>query len=131
MEKCYSGTLDLSLKHAVSAEEVHRMPDFSNAFRCIDGDKQYSRLDQCLAKYARVSGDRRPWFQRFIQAMDWGRKHDENDAGYRYFRYEGILARGIYVDQVSKGKAEDAKGRWLREKIHQSWSIARSATRTT
>jgi hypothetical protein len=106
MDACYSKALDLSpMNQALGGHQQQLSGTHMAAFQCLDGDAQYRLLDTCMKQYAMDSGDRRPWFQRFIHAMNWDRKLDVNEEGYLYFDYEGVLARGHYVDQV--GPAPD------------------------
>lgn len=99
MAACYSKALGLGPMNQDLGQQ-QQLPGSHMAFRCLDGDAQYRLLDACMEQYAMDSGDKRPWFQRFIHAMNWNRKLDVNEEGYRYFNYEGVLARGHYVDQV-------------------------------
>lgn len=70
---------------------------FVNDKICHTPKVHYSALKTCIAHEV---NDGRPWFERFIVPLESSFRGEINKEGYSYWQHEGVLLRGIYIDQL-------------------------------
>ena len=70
---------------------------FVNEERCHSAEEHYAALKQCVDE--RID-DGRPWFERFTAPLGQEYRGQINRNGHSYWLHEGLLLRGIYVDQL-------------------------------
>eukprot|EP00049_Salpingoeca_infusionum_P027521 m.32907 g.32907 ORF g.32907 m.32907 type:complete len:404 (-) comp9561_c0_seq3:131-1342(-) len=70
---------------------------FINPAKCTSGDEQYKRLRACRD---RVSPQNKAWFERAANGMTKSQRHETTESGQSYWMHEGVVLRGVYVDQI-------------------------------